>query len=518
MEAGQVMPANTLPADFAFPEELPPDFQFPEDNGVAYPPDIVSVPAAEAPQDLAWWEAAFPRSTEAAGAPWYSPQALAAAGLDVASIPGRAYASLARPEGESYASAMGRIAPPEVMPQAEGRIGGEFSDRLAETILRDPATAPMVAAGGLGVPGWLARAGWLGRGVASGAPAGGVMAASRQAENIAAGRPMSPGEAGTDLALGTAFGVGGEGFSLAGRGMIAGAKRGLQQIIKPGTAKQGQEIQEFRRALDAGLLPEMTGWTTATAQDAGRRFGERLAAREVAYPRILAEADMTGRRVNVGRALANARGDVADQIARGRLPASADEAQEALGWVAERAALPDDPTALRAMLQGAPQSYALSLTPSVAQARKSALWKEAFRDPTKSTARASATKAAARSMADELGQISPALAAQNAQMAPWYAAAPAMIRAAGPRGNAYGIGPMEALGFIGGTGAGFQQEGLGGGFGGGIGGLLAVRALRSPAAMRALYDAGRTATAVAPAARRLAPLLAPQTDNARGAR
>jgi hypothetical protein len=184
--------------------------------------------------------------------------------------------------------------------------------------------------------------------------------------------------------------------------------------------------------------------------------------------------------------------------------------------VADRAAIPDDPAVVLAAMKGGPLASAVNLTPSVAQARKSALWKEAFKDPTKSTARGAATKATARSLAEELGKISPDLAALNAEMAPWYAAAPAMIRAAGPRGNAYGFGPMEALGFIGGTGVGASQEGIGGGVGGGLGALLAVRALRSPAAMRALYESGRGAIASTPFIRRAVPLAASATDNARG--
>lgn len=504
------------PVDAALSPDGMNDYgELPGDPRTRIPPEVVP----ESPQGVPWYEALFPRSSAAADRPVYSPAALAAAGLDVASLPGRAYASIARPEGESYQAALGRLGAPESIPQPGGRAGNETADKLSEAILRDPANIPLAAisaaTGGAALPAWLAKFGWAGRGVAQGVPMGAAMAATRQGENIAAGRPVSGGEAGFDAAMGAGFGVAGELPALAGRGMMTGAKRGLQQIVKPGTAKQGQEINDFRRALDAGLLPEMAGWTTATAQGAGQRFGERLAAKEIAYPEVLAAADATGQRVNVGRAMGRAKGDVSDQMAAGRLPASADEATEALGWVSERAAIPDDPALVRAMLGDGPQASAISLTPSVAQARKSALWKEAFKDPTKSTARGAATKATARGMAEELGKISPELAALNAELAPWYAAAPAMIRAAGPRGNAYGFGPMELLGFGAGAGVGGSQEGLGGGLGGGIGAALAVRALRSPAAMRALYDAGRIGVGVSPVIRRTVPLAISATDNAR---
>lgn len=498
------------------PEYLNDYGELPGDPRARIHPEVVPESAP-----TSWGEAMFPRASaaRASGDPWYSPRVGLGSILDQASLPGRAFASIARPGGESYQAALGRLSAPELIPQSGDRLGNETTDKLSEAVLRDPANIPLAAisaaTGGAALPAWLAKLGWAGRGAAQGVPMGAAMAATRQGENIAAGRPVSGGEAGLDAAMGLGFGAAAELPAVLGRGMMTGAKRGLQQIFKPGTAKKGQEINDLRRALDAGLLPEMAGYANATAQGAGKRFGERLAEKEMAYPRVLAAADATGQRVSVGGAMNRARGDVAEQMATGRLPASVDEATEALGWVADRAAIPDDPAMVRAMLSGEAPSSALTLTPSVAQARKSALWKEAFKDPTKSTARGAATKATARGMAEELGKISPELAALNAEMAPWYAAAPAMIRAAGSRGNAYGFGPMEALGFIGGTGVGGYQEGLGGGLGGGIGAALAVRALRSPAAMRALYDAGRVGIGVSPAIRRTVPLAISATDNAR---
>lgn len=562
------------------------------------------IPAEVVPQS--WLASLFPRTAQAEGAG----ATTAGAGLDVLSLPGRAYASLARPEGESYQEAIARTAPPAVMDQRDDRLGSEFSDRLSEMILRDPANIPLAGVtaltGGTAAPAWLARLGWAGRAARAGVPVGSTMAATRQAENVAAGRPVSAKEAGTDVAIGTGFGVASELAPTIGRGLMEGSKRGLQQIFKPGTAKQGLEIKEFRRALDAGLLPEMAGYGSSTAASAGQRFGERLAARAEAYPEILAAADATGQKINLSQAFREADANLSGQIASGRLPLTLDAANDAADWARKTFLIPDDPAAVGMLRAGwtpptprgpvamgsrtvevapaqtvqgsaipesvrrvvAPASDPMVLgspipskvldvisgvrrmpstttparsmevgdglmrlapdpvapvqdvlvAPSVANARKVAAWKEAFKDPTKSTGKAEMAKRVGSGANDQLGQVSPELAALNAKMAPYYAAAPAMVRAAGARGNAYGFGPMELLGFGAGAGVGGSQEGLGGGLGGGLGAALLVRMARSPAAMRALYDVGRVGVASAPAARRAVPLAASAVDNARGGR
>lgn len=78
-------------------------------------------------------ESLFPRSSKLGHLSGYHPRALLGAGLDVASLPGRAYASLGRMEDESYLDALGRTGPRYVVGQGEG-------DEMADAILRDPLT------------------------------------------------------------------------------------------------------------------------------------------------------------------------------------------------------------------------------------------------------------------------------------------------------------------------------------------------------------------------------------------
>lgn len=82
--------------------------------------------------------AAFPRVSALNGrvAPW-SARAGIASLADLASLPGRAYVSIGRPEGESYMSALGRTEPRYDMASYQGE-----GDELAESILRDP-TLPL---------------------------------------------------------------------------------------------------------------------------------------------------------------------------------------------------------------------------------------------------------------------------------------------------------------------------------------------------------------------------------------
>lgn len=78
-------------------------------------------------------ESLFPRSSRLGHLSGYHPRALLGAVLDVASLPGRAYASLGRMEDESYLDALGRTVPRYVVGQGEG-------DEMADAILRDPLT------------------------------------------------------------------------------------------------------------------------------------------------------------------------------------------------------------------------------------------------------------------------------------------------------------------------------------------------------------------------------------------
>ena len=101
-------------------------------------------------------QALFPRSTERASIPAYHPRAVLDAAFDVASMPGRAYASLGRPSAESYSDAMARTGPTGAMPGAMYQSEG---DEFADMVLRDPflplgamlsAAAPVRALGQYG--------------------------------------------------------------------------------------------------------------------------------------------------------------------------------------------------------------------------------------------------------------------------------------------------------------------------------------------------------------------------------
>jgi hypothetical protein len=82
-------------------------------------------------------DAAMPRTASLRGdvAPW-SPRAGLAALGDLASLPGRAYASLGRPEAESYAEALARTGP--TLAQYGDPLYQPGGDEFSETILRDP--------------------------------------------------------------------------------------------------------------------------------------------------------------------------------------------------------------------------------------------------------------------------------------------------------------------------------------------------------------------------------------------
>lgn len=226
--------------------------------------------AAAAPAGTPWYEALFPRSTANADAPAYAPRALVAAGLDVASLPGRAYASLARPEGEGYLDAMARTT---ASPRASERgmlPGQEFS----ETILRDPATLLLSAIPG-GAAALPARLGWAGRGLVAGTGLGMGTAATRQAENLAAQVPLSGREVGVDVALGGGLGLGG---ALIGRGMEAAGKAAV-----PAAMKLAKVLEKYRKGVESAM-PEMIrrGMLGPTVGSMERRAAAM-------------EADLTGR-------------------------------------------------------------------------------------------------------------------------------------------------------------------------------------------------------------------------------
>lgn len=625
--------------DVVSEEDLPPGWNVVAEDNVAYPPDVV--PQDQAPP-LSWWEAAFPRSVAVADRPAYDPRALAAAGLDVASLPGRAYESLFRPEGESYTDAVARLS---------GRSDEGGAKRFTAGLLRDPANIPIAAAsaaapyaipaliGGAArmAPGAaqalrpMVAAGMvaqeaaspavqaIGRGAVTGAGIGSTLAATRQAENVAAGDPLSAGQVGWDVGLGSLLGAGMSSLAPLGRRMVAGSKEALQQIIKP----QGlQEIEGFETALQAGLLPEYAGYTTLTAKGAGKRYLDRLGKKSAGYTSLINAADETGKMVNASAVMRAAERDIAGRIATGGTVLDPQAAGRGLDWAGRLFAAPGDAGDVSALMRGvgtiapkgptvalgaervirpeiampgpvfmpaaeqvatqapkqfqevmvggvrrrlelppspaeAPQitfgpnaqrlgagevtpSFSMNqptgqyrqlvpgetpispdvmIKPSVAHRRKSAAWEEAHatQDADKS-ARGAAALATGRAGNAELATISPELAEMNRRMAPVYAGSDAANRAL-LRGNNYTLGLMElsAASAGGGLGLTASPTASAAGF---LGPLLAVRAMKSPAFARAMYDVGGVL-----AKRQQRPgligigigLRGSQTDNARGA-
>lgn len=625
--------------DVVSEEDLPPGWNVVAEDNVAYPPDVV--PQDQAPP-LSWWEAAFPRSVAVADRPAYDPRALAAAGLDVASLPGRAYESLFRPEGESYTDAVARLS---------GRSDEGGAKRFTAGLLRDPANIPIAAAsaaapyaipaliGGAArmAPGAaqalrpMVAAGMvaqeaaspavqaIGRGAVTGAGIGSTLAATRQAENIAAGDPLSAGQVGWDVGIGSLLGTGTAALAPIGRRLIAGSKEALQQIIKP----QGiQEIEGFETALQAGLLPQYAGYTTLTAKGAGKRYLDRLGKQSAGYTGLINAADETGKMVNASAVMRAAERDISGRIATGGAVLDPQAAGRGLDWAGRLFAAPGDAGDVSALMRGAspitpkgptvalgadrvirpemampgpvfmpaseqvatqapkqfqdvmvggvrrrlelppspaeapqitfgpnaqrlgagevtpsfsmnqptgqyrqlvpgetPISPDVMIKPSVAHRRKSAAWEEAHatQDADKS-ARGAAALATGRAGNAELATISPELAEMNRRMAPVYAGSDAANRAL-LRGNNYTLGLMElsAASAGGGLGLTASPTASAAGF---LGPLLAVRAMKSPAFARAMYDVGGVL-----AKRQQRPgligigigLRGSQTDNARGA-
>ena len=147
-------------------------------------------------------ESLFPRSSKLGHLSGYHPRALLGAGLDVASLPGRAYASLGRMEDESYLDALGRTGPRYVVGQGEG-------DEMADAILRDPLT-PMGFGVGAAIKGLRPILG-LGADL-------GINAAGMAADQYASTGAVNGGEIGAGAGMGALLGLG---------GMAKGGKRSM---------------------------------------------------------------------------------------------------------------------------------------------------------------------------------------------------------------------------------------------------------------------------------------------------
>jgi len=465
----------------------------------SYNGDALATIPAEQPRG--WLEAFFPR---AADAPDRMGAEAAALGLDALSLPGRAYASLARPEGESYQQALGRLQGSPMADQRGTLPGQQFS----ETLLRDPVNVPLAAlgavTGGATVAPWLARLGWAGKGLATGTAMGSTVAATRQGENVAAGRPVDAMEAGKDVAIGGALGLGG---SLLGRGFQAAGNRAVPAAMK--LAKVGVK---YREGVEKAM-PEMVrrGMLGPTVGDMERRAAAM-------------EADITGRyaaaklgtegipAVPLGLFGERAGGQVRTMADRGLI--GPDDEAAAIEWITARANRP-------ASALGAP-SPAMVDVPTAITARSTARKAAgSYESQAPNSSRREAMQEAADAFAgeinDRLAQVAPAVREVDQFAAPYYQTRPFMD-ALSRRGNNYELGPMELWA----AGTGGAMGSAGGPVGTGMGALAAgaaARLQRSPLYPFLLNKLGQNAALPGQAIPLGTMLLrGSQTDNARGAR
>ncbi len=464
----------------------------------SYNGDALATIPAEQPRG--WLEAFFPR---AADAPDNVMAEAAALGLDLLSGPGRAYASLARPEGESYQQALGRL-----QPHAMGdQFGPRFTQQISEQIMRDPASIPLAGVtaltGGAAAPAWLARLGWLSRGAATGLGAGATVAATRQGENVAAGRDLSARQALLDASIGTGFGVG-AGLVGAGGRMVYNAAAPIAmklakvpKAFREGVAEAAPEM--FRRGV---MRPTVKGiQRAAEKQEAqiGSLYGAGKAGTEgvPAVPLgmyadraanlLQSEAD----NANIRRAIADDASDWIREWGAGARPAPG----------AASPGMVDVPTAINARSRARIEAGSYE-----SQAPKSAI-REARQD---------AANEFASGINERLDVVAPGVREADKFAAPYFKFRP-YLDALGVRGNNYEIGLTE-LGAGGLGGAIGSAAGPSGTAAGVLSAALLARLQRSPALPYGLYQAGRLGQGLAPYARRAVPLAASATDNARGAR
>lgn len=451
-----------------------------------------------APAGVPWYEALFPRSSAAAGDPAYSPRALAAAGLDVVSWPGRAYASLARPEGEGYLDAMARTT---ASPRASER-GMLPWQEFSESLLRDPATLLLSAIPG-GTAALPARLGWAGRGLVAGTRLGAGLAATRQAENLSAGIPLSSRETAKDVAIGAGLGLGG---AVIGRGLEAAGKAAV-----PAAMKLAKVDRKYREGVERSM-PEMVrrGMLGPTVGSMERRAAAM-------------ESDITGR---YAAAKAGTEGVPAVPLglygerAAERIRSLADEARigpedeaAAIEWITARANRP------AAALGGA--SPRMVDVPTAISARSTARKAAgSYESQAPSSARREAMQEAADEFAlginDRLAQVAPAVRAVDEFAAPYYQTRPYMDALA-RRGSNYEIGLTE----LGAASAGGLLGGASGGSGGSVAGAATLGALarlqRHPLYPYLLNQAGRASAAPGRYIPRGGMILrGSATDNARG--
>ena len=494
-----------------------------EANGDArtrIPPEVVP----ESPQGVPWYEALFPKSSANADAPAYSPRALDAAWRDISSAPGRAYASLTRPEGESYLDAMARTEAPE---GAEGAWG------VTDNLLRDPLLAPSLAAPALRIPAWLAAAAprWVraaaagvelganvgsrpmqaARAAAKATPGGAAIAGLSQSERLARGEAPNVGQAlGTFAAAPVLAGTGPlvEG---AGAGMKNLAGKYLTTVIKPTDKARAagwdptQLMGELANESRFGYVPMTLGGMRDAAQDA---ITSRAALRPAAIAADEAEALAAGitPRVNLRRAYGMGVRDLEQGLADQSLTGAVQSVPSAEAWLKRNLqvfpaesgpALLTDYTPIENALNARRGIDAFAYVPNAKGV---------------SAAREIAAKGARREINRQLDRFAPRTRAVDASLAPLMANAEGLGIVGERRMNNALINPMDiATGFVGGSATGSAANGT----------LLALalRALRTPAPASVGFMAGRAAQATGRGLQARpslgSMLMQSQTDNAR---
>lgn len=289
-------------------------------------------------------------------------------------------------------------------------------------------------------------------------------------------------------------GAGVAGIPVVGSRLQAGASDMFRKAVKPVRA----EIEGLSEALDAGKLPELAGWS-GTVGGAGEQFLRRLGKIGDKYPEVLDAADAAakaaGEKVSTFKAYDEARkGLIAEAQKRG-VTLSPDELNSAISWIGDRIRLPNSAKGIAAVLEKKRSWPANDILPSEAHRMKSSLYAIAFGREADAAvpraARINLAKTASKDIRSQINEISPEYAALNREAAPLYAAEDAMSRAAEVRGNNYHFGGLD------------------------VAGLGVPVMLRTPAVHRAIWEGGKLLERLAPAAKRLAPIVASPGDQTR---
>lgn len=408
---------DVLPADFSgwdnAPDVLPADFAGFDSAQVAASPQTAPQPEPKAQN---WVEALFPRSSRAVNEGKGFGRQLAGATLDVIGGPGRAYASLARPEGETYQEALGRT-------QASPNQG--WMDKFSEGILRDPALIPLSV---MPFGAVAAKAPLLAKAfqaAKTGAKMGAIAAGSRQAENIAADKPLSGKEAAIDMSVGVGGGMLGAAVGSGAKQLKPAAIAAFEKLSKVSGPARKRALEAVPQMFQRGLVGPTINSTLGRLD----KYGEEVSA---AYN---AATQGTQGVPAIPLSEYGQQAALAIEKAKDAGELTAREAADAMDWIMETAAGPkpiqgtgmvDVPTAVRLR----------------SKARETA---KAFTDNPAREARVFGSQELAGLINNELATVNPALREADKFAQLYYQLQPVQD-ALEKRSTNYGIGLMEGLG------------------------------------------------------------------------